>query len=182
MFNKQAKQGFTLIELLVVVLIIGILASVALPQYQKAVRKARLSEVATTFNSISKGIDMYILENGYPSSEISFSGDNPTASLDIEIPCTPKKNLVLCSNKVGDWKYSCTSVACLIEVGTAKWLDYITLKLVRYSSENQWKLEIGSTSSPSLTKEICLWWKDMSGSGRVTDPHGVINEDTCAVK
>ena len=69
------KQGFTLVELLVVVLIIGILSSVALPQYTKAVNKAKGSEVLTTMNSLSKAFNMaYLEDGGYRRSYYAYSG------------------------------------------------------------------------------------------------------------
>ena len=68
--------GFTLIELLVVVLIIGILASVALPQYEKAVEKSRAANAFQTIKSINDAQKVANLEKGttnmvYPFDELS---------------------------------------------------------------------------------------------------------------
>ena len=72
------KKAFTLIELLVVVLIIGILAAIALPQYQKAVAKTKLHMAQVLVESMLKGCQVYYLANNeYP--------ETPDL-LDIEFP------------------------------------------------------------------------------------------------
>lgn len=74
------KNGFTLIELLVVVLIIGILAAAAVPQYQKTVRKTRMMAelLIPAMRSLKAAEERYYLANS--------SYTNDFESLDITIP------------------------------------------------------------------------------------------------
>lgn len=81
--NISRLGGFTLIELLVVVLIIGILAGVALPQYEKAVEKSRAAEAITLVSSMAKAEEVYFMANGSYSSDIT--------QLDLSFPGTPTR-------------------------------------------------------------------------------------------
>ncbi len=71
---KQMQKGFTLIELMIVVAIIGILAAVAIPQYQDYITRAKLSKVATFADPIKTAVAEYAQENGgLPTTALSWT-------------------------------------------------------------------------------------------------------------
>jgi len=77
--NNRIQKGFTLIELIIVIIIIGILAAIAIPQFGNMTKKAHIATVQGTLGALKAGLELFAAQQAMGSGDYVYpnSGNVP---------------------------------------------------------------------------------------------------------
>ena len=138
---KRMQQGFTLIELMIVVAIIGILAAIAIPQYQDYTIRAKVASAITSLNNLKTAVALCSQENG----GVLTSCDTTTAAVPTQIPAfTPTKELSAATVADG-------AIEATFATGIATGVD--TLKMTFSPNSSATASNIQWTATTTVTNE-----------------------------
>ena len=157
------RTGFTLIELLIVVLIIGILAGIALPQYYKAVTRAKFAEADVIIDAFKKNEAVYRSSHAWGSAgdevDVWFTGSNAEGAIEMPGNCSTSAELgEICETDLFLYGANCAPSMCMIQI-MPKFLAEGSFLAVGHNRANGWMsgAEGGDEKSEA---EICRYLRD----------------------
>ncbi|WP_304524022.1 pilin [Cupriavidus sp. IK-TO18] len=155
---KRVQKGFTLIELMIVVAIIGILAAIAIPQYQDYTIRARLAKVTVAVEPLKTAVAEYVQFNGGNPAAITASnwtGAQTAGGLGLTAAPTA-------TNEIASYALTAATGAIVVTlantIGTCGNGKTITFTPAPNAGSNvmTWTVTTNATAAPCTT-EIAKW-------------------------
>ena len=141
---KKVQQGFTLIELMIVVAIIGILAAIAIPQYQDFIARSQVTEAVNLLGGAKTAIEESVSQDGiFPLAEASL------AALGIKVSSKYVKGIV---GTVAGTEGTITATFNLNGVSTGIKSD--TISMIRDNVTGDWSCKVVSLE-PKYAPKVC---------------------------
>ena len=163
LFYHGAK-AFTLIELLVVVLIIGILAAVAVPQYKKAVYKSRFAKLELLAKEYVQAAQAYRLATGEWPAEFDVLAINPTGTVAKPTGNDCRKiNDMFCCLGPGISNYQNAHISCGLSNKSLFYEQHLS---------NSYGF-CAAQKDDSIANSVCASRGDFVASGNNTSPYNV---------
>ena len=160
---RKIQQGFTLIELMIVVAIIGILAAIAIPQYQDYMIRARLGKVAAAVAPLKLAVAEYAQFNGITGT--TFTGlaandwTNPQNSGGLGMAANPTETTEIASYSleaatgVITARMAATGIGTCANGNTITWAPNVGGSLVTWTVAGTASTQANS----ACQKEIAKW-------------------------
>ncbi len=148
---KRIQAGFTLIELMIVVAIIGILAAIAIPQYQTYIAKSQVTRAIGETGSVKTAVELCILE-GRLTVGGAVGNCNPGATPSNVQAATPAGNTCYTNASPG--------VACTLPANTG--VPSVTPVLT--GNNDTIVATLGSNASADIQTNTVTWTRQSVGS------------------
>ena len=153
----KPRSGFTLLELLMVVIIIGILASIALPQFLKAAERARSAEALNMLAAMRSAELRYAAFDSTSGPGTAFyAGNAQECALDIDIP-TCSNGVFVTPLGTPLWSYNADQGAALCRQGSGCHALANRVAGIAPGGGIQINLDTGAVSSTDAGHNAAIW-------------------------